>query len=357
MICVYENTNPELPCSFNSDTNELIFRTNRFTNPDLASKLTANFGLVYKDTRDGKQVFPVMVRDSYAGTSGQGQYAEGDKVTVYAGEREGYVVEFWSAATAQGSVSFTDQGADRAEFTMPAKPVVVSITWKRIRDIRDVTDVAGNALRAQLVDTGRPLADKVLPEDAMNLVLGGMNVDIWLESADGISASDAAMVAGALDGWTLAEEVDLTLFYRLNGSTEQVHEAQAPLTVRLTLPDSAINADDSKERSYEVIRVHDGKAEVLPAAFDAQAKALTFETDRFSAYAVAYKDVTSGVASGGAKGDSGPDGGRTAGLAATSDALLSVVALLALVSVLATVMCAFSRRRAVAGQRGRHVRR
>lgn len=350
VICVYENTNPELPCSFDPDTNELTFRTNRFTNPDLASKLTANFGLVYKDTRDGKQVFPVMVRDSYAGTSGQGQYAEGDKVTVYAGEREGYVVEFWSAATAQGSVSFTDQGADRAEFTMPAKPVVVSITWKRIGDIRDVTDVAGNALQAQLVDAGRSLADKVLPEDAMNLVLGGMNVDIWLDSADGMSGSDAAAVSNALDGWTLAEEVGLTLFYGLNGSTEQVHEAQAPLTVRLTLPDSAINADDSKERSYEVIRVHDGEAEVLPAAFDAQAKALMFETDRFSAYAVAYKDVASGSVSGGG-GDS-----RTSGLAATGDALVPMVVLLGLVAVLTAVTGAFSCRKVSVAQRGKHAR-
>lgn len=357
VICVYENTNPELPCSFNSDTNELTFRTNRFTNPDLASKLTANFGLVYKDTRDGKQVFPVMVRDSYAGTSGQGQYAEGDKVTVYAGEREGYVVEFWSAATAQGSVSFTDQGADRAEFTMPAKPVVVSITWKRIGDIRDVTDVAGNALQAQLVDTGRALADKALPEDAMNLVLGGMNVDIWLESADGISDSDVAAVANELDGWTLVKEVDLTLFYGLNGTTEQVHETRSPLTVRLTLPDSAINADESKERSYEVIRVHDGKAEVLPASFDEQAKVLTFETDRFSAYAVAYKDVASGVASGGAKDDSGPGDSRVSALAVTGDTLVPMVVLLALVSVLAAVMGAFSCRKAVAGRHGRHVRR
>lgn len=124
VICVYDGTSFAIPCSYNPDTRELTFRTNRF----------ASFGLACKDTRDGEQVFPVMVRDSYADASGQGQYAAGEKVTVYAGDRDGYAVEFWSAVTAQGRVSFTYQDADRAEFTMPDTPVVVSITWLRTGD-------------------------------------------------------------------------------------------------------------------------------------------------------------------------------------------------------------------------------
>lgn len=124
VICVYNGASFVIPCRYDPDTRELTFRTNRF----------ASFGLACKDTRDGEQVFPVMVRDSYADASGQGQYAAGEKVTVYAGERDGYAVEFWNAVTAQGSVSFTYQDASRAEFTMPDTPVVVSITWLRTGD-------------------------------------------------------------------------------------------------------------------------------------------------------------------------------------------------------------------------------
>lgn len=51
-----------------------------------------------------------MVRNSYAQQSGQGQYAAGDKVTVYSGEREGYMVDFWSASP-QDKVTFTYEGA------------------------------------------------------------------------------------------------------------------------------------------------------------------------------------------------------------------------------------------------------
>lgn len=124
VICVYDGASFAIPCRYDPDTRELTFRTNRF----------ASFGLACKDTRDGEQVFPVMVRDSYANASGQGQYAAGEKVTIYAGERDGYAVEFWNAVTAQGRVSFTYQDADRAEFTMPDTPVVVSITWLRSGD-------------------------------------------------------------------------------------------------------------------------------------------------------------------------------------------------------------------------------
>ena len=231
-----------------------------------------------------------MVRNSYAQQSGQGQYAAGDKVTVYSGEREGYMVDFWSASP-QDKVTFTYEGADRAEFVMPDSPVVVTPTWIRIGDVKDVTDVSGNALHARLVDKGAALAGKVLDNEAMDLVKGGMEASIWLESSRGVTDADAAAIVGALGDWTLAEEIDLTLFYEVDGKTVQVHEANEPLVVSLTLPDSITDDASKKTRSYEVIRVHGGKASVIPSSFDADAKTLTFETDRFSAYAVAYKDA------------------------------------------------------------------
>lgn len=280
VVCVYDGKAQVIPATFDPSDNTLRFRTNRL----------ASFGLACKDTRDGKTVYPVMVRNSYAQQSGQGQYAAGDKVTVYSGEREGYMVDFWSASP-QDKVTFTYEGADCAEFVMPDSPVVVTPTWIRIGDVKDVTDVSGNALHARLVDKGAALASKVLDEEAMGLVKGGMEASIWLESSRGVTDADAAAIAGALGDWTLAEEIDLALFYEVDGKTVQVHEANEPLVVSLTLPDSTTGDTSKKTRSYEVIRVHDGKASVIPSSFDADAKTLTFETDRFSAYAVAYKDA------------------------------------------------------------------
>lgn len=283
VICVYDGKAQVIPATFDPSDNTLRFRTNRL----------ASFGLACKDTRDGKTVYPVMVRNSYAQQSGQGQYAAGEKVTVYSGEREGYMVDFWRASP-EDKVTFTYEGADRAEFVMPDSPVVVTPTWIKLGEVKDVTDVSGNALHAQLIDKGAALASKVLSEEAMGLVKGGMEASIWLESSDGVADVDATAIAGALEDWTLAEKIDLTLFYEVDGKTVQVHETNEPLVVSLTLPDSITGDISSKARSYEVIRVHDGKVSVVPSSFDADAKTLTFETDRFSAYAVAYKDAVEG---------------------------------------------------------------
>ncbi len=324
VICVYDGKAQVIPATFDPSDNTLRFRTNRL----------ASFGLACKDTRDGKTVYPVMVRNSYAQQSGQGQYAAGDKVTVYSGEREGYMVDFWSASP-QDKVTFTYEGAERAEFIMPDSSVVVTPAWIRIGDIKDVTNVSGNALYARLVDKGTALAGKVLDNEAMGLVKGGMEASIWLESSRGVTDADAAAIAGALGDWTLAEEIDLTLFYEVDGKTVQVHEANEPLVVSLTLPDSAINTDASKTRSYEVIRVHDGKASVIPSSFDADTKTLTFETDRFSAYAVAYKDaVDEGI------GGTTEDDGKVPAQDNASDAPNSLLAMTGDVSMLTVLVLA-----------------
>lgn len=334
VVCVYDGKAQVIPATFDPSDDTLRFRTNRL----------ASFGLACKDTRDGKTVYPVMVRNSYAQQSGQGQYAAGDKVTVYSGEREGYMVDFWSASP-QGKVTFTYEGADRAEFVMPDSPVVVTPTWIRIGDVKDVTDVSGNALHARLVDKGAALAGKVLDNEAMDLVKGGMEASIWLESSRGVTDADAAAIAGALGDWTLAEEIDLALFYEVDGKTVQVHETNEPLVVSLTLPDSTTGDTSKKTRSYEVIRVHDGKASVIPSSFDADAKTLTFETDRFSAYAVAYKDaVNEGI--GGTTEDDGKapaqddDDALNSLLAMTGDVSMPTTLVLAALAALSILLVA-----------------
>ena len=57
------------------------------------------------------------------------------------------------------------------------------------------------------------------------------------------------------------------------------------------MPDALINTNSAVNRTYCIVRRHDGAITVLDAAFDAASKTLTFKTDRFSDYAIAYKDT------------------------------------------------------------------
>ena len=188
------------------------------------------------------------------------------------------------------------------------------------------------------MDKGAALAGKVLDNEAMDLVKGGMEASIWLESSRGVTDADAAAIAGALGDWTLAEEIDLALFYKVDGKTVQVHEANEPLVVSLTLPDSTTGDTSKKTRSYEVIRVHDGKASVIPSSFDADAKTLTFETDRFSAYAVAYKDATENDGKTPAQDDAGDAPNSL--LAMTGDVSMPTMLVLAALAALSILLVA-----------------
>lgn len=364
VICVYDDVATTLITRYDPDSQTIEFRTNRF----------ASFCLACKDTRDGKTVYPVMVRDSYAQDSGQGQYAAGDTVVVNAGARDGYMVEFWNG-TPSDKIHFTIIDSSHASFVMPEGAVMVSPQWVRIGDISDVTDVEANALQARLVNSGVDLAERVLPADAFAQLPALKDVDIWLRSVEGISDADAALVTENLGDWVLASEVDLTLFYKMDGVETQVHETNKPVTVQLTLPDSAINTDASKTRTYEVMRVHDGAISVIPATFDADAKTLTFETDRFSAYAIAYKDAAATTPDGEDPGDNGSNsttpgndvsangsssegnnaqGNSAAGaLSATGDGIGALVILI-LCMVGAAGILGARHRRASSAQRGKH---
>ena len=228
------------------------------------------------------------------------------------------------------------------------------------------------------MNSGVDLAERVLPADAFAQLPALKDVDIWLKSVEGISDADAALVAENLGDWTLANEVDLTLFYRMDGTETQIHETNKPVTVQLTLPDSAINADTSKTRTYEVLRVHEGVVSVIPVTFDADAKTLTFETDRFSAYAIAYKDTAAttpddedpgdngsnsttpgndGSANGSSSEGNNAQGNSAAGsLSATGDGIGSLVVLI-LCMVGAAGILGARHRRASSAQKGKHVLR
>ncbi len=51
-------------------------------------------------------------------------------------------------------------------------------------------------------------------------------------------------------------------------------------------------------RTFEIIRVHDGVATAIAGTYDENTHVFTFETDKFSTYALAYKDPASSSNSG-----------------------------------------------------------
>lgn len=90
--------------------------------------------------------------------------------------------------------------------------------------------------------------------------------------------------------------IDISLYKQIgDNAPKKVTKTNAPIKITFEMPESLINTDDKVERTYFIIRVHNGEegteVTTIEGIFDIESKTFSFETDKFSSYAIAYKDV------------------------------------------------------------------
>lgn len=89
--------------------------------------------------------------------------------------------------------------------------------------------------------------------------------------------------------------------FRSDGVSEELHELDMPVRITVELPDELLGKD-----TYEVYRNHEGAVDRLDCTLSADGKRLSFESDRFSFYTIAYTPYTPE-----STGDNGGSGGGT----------------------------------------------
>lgn len=146
-------------------------------------------------------------------------------------------------------------------------------------------------LLAMLVDSGDITADE-LAQIADGAI---MDIVLTVKEANVHDEVKTAM-AQAAKGYTIGQYLDISLFkyMTVNGKQQDgvaLRTTKNALTISVAVPDALINTNSAVNRTYCIVRRHDGAITVLDAAFDAASKTLTFKTDRFSDYAIAYKDT------------------------------------------------------------------
>lgn len=202
------------------------------------------------------------------------------------------------------------------QITMPAVPTKAGFTAKWEKTVESVTedtvikavytkndpgeiDVVipeTNVGGATLTDSKEDIIAKVPLTDAEKLSIEqGDDMDIHLEVKDitnEVPAKDKELITGKLDGNTVGMYLDIAMVKKI-GNNEAVRIATLKGKVQsiFKLPDSLINTDAKIVRTYSIIHVHDGIVEIITPKFDAANKTLSFETDKFSTYAVVYKDA------------------------------------------------------------------
>ena len=145
-------------------------------------------------------------------------------------------------------------------------------------------------LLAMLVNSGDITADELVQ------IANGASVDIVLTVKEAnVSAEIKTAMAQAAKDYTIGQYLDISLlkYMTVNGiqQADALHTTKDALTISVVVPDALINTNSAVNRTYYIVRNHEGTIDVLDAAFDAAGKTLTFKTDRFSIYAIAYKDT------------------------------------------------------------------
>lgn len=249
--------------------------------------------------------YQVAVVESYASKTGEGLYMPGETVALDAGSREGYRFDGWQVAPAN-SATLDNPKSPIASFVMPSTAVTLTALWRPYGVVSNTTDGGLNLLQATLQETGFPLAQAVLDEPSLEKVKEGKNASVWLEASDKVSLADRALIAQKLDGNTVAQYLDISLWAQLEGKEpQQVTQCASPVTVQLTLPSQWQPAPDVT-RTYQVLTVHDGSLCALPSTYDQSSRTLTFSCDRFSAFAVVCQDEALGDVVQGQPNDNRP---------------------------------------------------
>ena len=158
---------------------------------------------------------------------------------------------------------------------------------------KKVTVVDGAPQTAISTKTAQVLTS-VLSKGEQSAVSQGSNADIELriQNIDStVSQKDKELIISNLGGYTVGQYLDITLWKTVGSSTaKKVNNTNKAIAVTITVPQALRNTDSSKTRMYAVLRVHNGAVSVLPDR-DSVDSTVTFNTDKFSTYVLAYKDT------------------------------------------------------------------
>lgn len=175
------------------------------------------------------------------------------------------------------------------------------------------TNPEENSASASLDNTDIELIGAVLNDsEQIDLTKGETTVSVYLEvediplnEVDPDEAKAAEELLDEADEDETEEKIGIYLDIDLlkeitnvgSGTTEvsAVTETNGKVKITIEIPADLINTDANVERSYRIIRVHmdqngDLVTDVIEGEFDPDTNLFTFETDKFSTYALAYKD-------------------------------------------------------------------
>lgn len=227
------------------------------------------------------------------------------------GEKKDNAAHIWDDGTVTKQPTADAEGEKTFECTVCGKTKTETLPPKDEPSDPDSGNISvdvqpgENAPDTELKTPFDELADAVLTPEEQESIKNGIDIKIILivsDATESVPADDRAKVEAAirgLSGYKLGQYLDLNLL-KIIGDSEgiRITRTNKPITVTFEIP-AALRG----KAEYSVIRVHGGDTEVL-RDLDNDSGTVTIETDKFSTYALVYKEKST---------PSNPGGGNTSG--------------------------------------------
>lgn len=132
------------------------------------------------------------------------------------------------------------------------------------------------------------IENKEITANELSEVAEGKKVEIVLEVKE---AQANELIETNTKGYKVGKYLDITLYKNIDGTNESIHELTKVMKVTIKVPEELINKDSKTKREYFIARSHNGKVDILETSYNEKTNSLTFGTDKFSDYAILYKDT------------------------------------------------------------------
>ncbi len=143
--------------------------------------------------------------------------------------------------------------------------------------------------------TDQEMLDLTLTADEWQMVEDGAGVRVYFEvtDAEATSAEESNIKSAAGMGYKIGESYDINLYKKFDHlDRTQLFTTNKKVKFTFKLSSNLTNVPDGYKREYQVVRIHDGKAEVIDSEFNAATQEVSFDSDKFSIFAVTYKDTS-----------------------------------------------------------------
>ena len=138
-----------------------------------------------------------------------------------------------------------------------------------------------------------------LSADELSSIANGADIDVILTVKDGsktISKESKEGIVSNTKGYTIGKYIDISLYKYMiidgnKDDGEVIRETSNKIRISIEIPTELLNKDSKVKRNYYIARNHDGKVEILKGVYNEKTHTYTFETDKFSDYAILYQDT------------------------------------------------------------------